>query len=66
MELDESITLVRMSSVCVWQKHLVEFCGKLLAELASFSMIHLLLFKQLGSDLSHQSCLCFQSVHGSK
>ena len=66
LELDQSITLIWVLSVCVWQKNLLAFCGKLLVELVSFSMIHLYSYKQLGAGLSPQSCLYFQSVHGSK
>ena len=61
LELDESITLT--CCLCVWQNDLLSFSGKLLVELLSFSMIH---FKQLGSGLSPQSWLYFQTVHASK
>ena len=62
LELDQSITLIWVLSVCVWQKNLLAFCGKLLVELVSFSMIHLYTYKQLGSGLSPQSCLYFHKV----
>ena len=40
LELDESVTLIWVLPVCVWQKNLLAFCGKLLVELVSFSIIH--------------------------
>ena len=66
LELDESITLIWMLSLCVWQNNLLSFSRKLLVELVSFSILHLLFCKQLVSDLSSQSWLYFQTVHGSK
>ena len=41
LELDESVTLIWMLSVCV-AKNLSAFCGELLVERLSFSVLHLL------------------------
>ena len=65
LELDESITLIWVLSVCV-TKEFISILWKTFSRTVSFSMIHLYTYKQLGPSLSPQSCLYFQSVHGSK
>ena len=61
-----SLLLSFACCLCMWQKNLLSFCGKLLLELVSFSLIHVYTYKQLGAALRPQSFSYFQSVHGSK
>ena len=67
LQLDESITLIWVLPVCV-AKEFISILWKTFTRTCKFfnDICTYLFYKQLGSGLSPQSCLYFQSVHSSK